>query len=71
LKGAIGPCGLTFHNNSLEGLAAVLRLLLTHPEQLDGFRRAAGAHLANFRRDVAARRYLEVLEKAAAGRARK
>jgi len=68
LKDAIGSCGLTFPNNSIEGLRDVLRALLTHPERLEGFRRNAKAHLAQYSRENVARRYLETLARACAGR---
>ena len=64
LKEAIGACGATFPNNSVEGLCDVLRDLLTHPDKLRAFRRNAETHLAKYRRVVAARRYLEMMTRA-------
>lgn len=64
LKDAIGPCGVTFPNNSATGLRDALRGLLTEPGRLESFRAGAAAHLARFRRAAAARSYLEVMEKA-------
>jgi glycosyltransferase involved in cell wall biosynthesis len=72
LKEAIGGCGLVFPNNSEPGLRAALKSLLADPERMASLRQAAPAHLARFRREYAAGRYLGVLgravEKAAKGR---
>ncbi len=65
LKEAIGPCGVTFPNNSAAGLREALKSLLTDPKHLEGLRSGAGSHLARFRRATAAQSYLEVLAKAA------
>jgi glycogen(starch) synthase len=61
LPEAIGPCGRTFRNGSVEGLTDVLAELLRSPESFDQLRAGAAAHLAHHRSDPVARRYLEAL----------
>ncbi len=65
LKDAIGPCGETFRNGDVEGLAGVLGRLLRHPESLEGYRARAEAHLASHRSADVAAAYLREMERAA------
>jgi len=46
LPNAIGPCGLTFPNGDVAGLAAALRRLLESPEERAQLRAGASVHLA-------------------------
>jgi glycogen(starch) synthase len=62
LPEAIGPCGRTFRNGSVEDLAAVLDELLRQPEQVAALRAKAPAHLARHTSEGISRLYLEVLE---------
>ena len=64
LKEAIGPCGVTFPNGDLPGLAAALSGLLRCPEKLDDYRRHASKHLAPHRRKTVAQAYWNVMEAA-------
>jgi len=70
LPEAIGPCGRTFRNGSVENLAAVLEELLRQPEQVAALRAGAAAHLARHGSEGIARLYLEVLEDGLAARRR-
>lgn len=63
LKEAIGPCGLTFKNGNENALADCLKSLLLDEEKNIRFRKAAPAHLANFRADTIAAVYLELIHK--------
>ncbi len=65
LKDAIGPCGETFRNGDVEGLAGVLGRLLRHPESLEGYRARAEAHLARHTSADVAAAYLREMERAA------
>jgi glycogen synthase len=67
LPEAIGPCGRTFANGSVEALAALLGELLRHPEQLADLRAGAEEHLARHASDRVARLHLEALEQARSG----
>jgi glycogen synthase len=69
LPEAIGPCGLTFSNGSVDQLSAILADLLTHPEQRAELRSGAAEHLARHRADAIVRRYLAVFERVVAQRA--
>jgi glycogen(starch) synthase len=62
LREAIGPCGLTFPNGSVDGLAAVLRTLLGDSELCASLRMYRDAHLARFEARTIARKYLQVFE---------
>jgi glycosyltransferase involved in cell wall biosynthesis len=62
LAEAIGPCGLTFPNGDVRGLAGVLSRLLADPSECERLRENAGAHLAQFTRRRVAEAYLEVLK---------
>lgn len=66
LPEAIGPCGLTFPNNDAAACAAALARALDAGTLADFAGPAALAHLDAHRRDVVARRFLEVFELAAA-----
>jgi glycogen synthase len=65
LREAIGPCGLTFPNESVDGLSAVLRRLLDSPELRRSLRLNREAHLAQFETQTIAREYLRVFESVA------
>lgn len=62
LKDAIGPCGETFRNGDVEGLAGVLGRLLRHPESLEEHRAQAASHLSRHRSTDVAAAYLRELE---------
>jgi glycosyltransferase involved in cell wall biosynthesis len=64
LKDAIGPCGVTFPNNSAESLAVCLTEMLTDPEKLNTCRMPAKAHLASFTKPLIAQKYLDVMQSA-------
>jgi glycogen synthase len=70
LPEAIGPCGRTFPNGSMEELAAVLARLLRHPEELEPLRAGAAEHLARHGSEAIARRYAAALEEGVAARRR-
>jgi glycogen synthase len=62
LREAIGPCGLTFPNDSVDGLAAALRALLDNREMCQSLRLLRETHLARFEARTIAREYLRVFE---------
>lgn len=62
LKEAIGPCGVTFPNGDAGALAEALVSLLKKPADRD--RRGREEHLGKFRREAAAKAYLEVFTEA-------
>jgi glycogen synthase len=64
LKDAIGECGVTFPNGSVDRLTEVLLDLLTAPEQLTTYRKKAKAHLARHTSSAVSQAYLHVLEAA-------
>jgi glycogen(starch) synthase len=64
LREAIGPCGVTFPNNDVRGLARVLKELLDDPARRAALRRGADSHLAQFTPGHVAKRYLEVMQSA-------
>jgi glycosyltransferase involved in cell wall biosynthesis len=64
LKDAIGPCGVTFPNNSAESLAVCLAEILTDPEKLNTYRLPAKTHLAGFTKPLIAQKYLDVMRSA-------
>jgi glycogen(starch) synthase len=68
LPQAMGPCGVTFRNGSLEELTAVLSQLLLQPERQAALRAGAAEHLASHGSERIARRYLAALQEALAGR---
>lgn len=63
LPEAVGPCGLTFPMGDSGALAAAIARFLTDPSGAASFRAAAPAHLAAFRPDRLAERYLQVFER--------
>jgi glycogen synthase len=64
LKDAIGPCGITFPNGDQAAFEIALETLLDAPS-LDGYRRGAAQHLAQFSRKTMAASYLRHIESAA------
>ena len=66
LRDAIGPCGITFPNGDAGALADGLRRLLADEGLAGSLRAEADAHLARFRPEEIARRYLRVFEEALA-----
>lgn len=62
LKDAIGPCGITFSNNDVEGLTQAIASLLTDPDKLSVYRERADGHLRRHTKSEVARAYLRVLE---------
>ena len=60
LKEAIGPCGITFQNGSIDSLAESLRLALTQTDAKDTWTRAADVHLQQFKSSAVAARYLQL-----------
>jgi glycogen synthase len=62
LREAIGPCGLTFTNGSVEGLAATLRMLLSDAKLCETLRANREEHLVRFEARTVAREYLRVFE---------
>jgi len=63
LPEAIGPCGLTFPNGDGEALAATLEKLLLQPNEYDRLRAGAASHLAQFKAESVAQRYLTLFRK--------
>jgi glycogen(starch) synthase len=61
LPEAIGPCGRTFRNGSVEELAALLGDLLRRPEELGTLHAGAPEHLARHGSERVARLYLAAL----------
>jgi len=68
LPEAIGPCGVTFRNGSVDELADRLADLLRHPEKQAALRAGAPEHLARHGSERIARLYLEALTTALAAR---
>lgn len=62
LAEAIGPCGLTFPNGSIEGLVAALTKVLADAKLREDFRTHRHAHLSPFKVRKIARQYLEIFE---------
>jgi glycosyltransferase involved in cell wall biosynthesis len=69
LRDAIGSCGRVFPNGDATALAAALHELLRDPAAMNAYLRAAPAHLAEHTGAHQVRRYIEVFESAARGRA--
>ena len=61
LPEAIGPCGRTFRNGSVEELASILAELLLHPERQATLRAGAEEHLARHGSERIARLYQAAL----------
>jgi glycogen(starch) synthase len=70
LPEAIGPCGRTFPNGSVEGLAAILADLLHRPEDLEAMRSGAAEHLAAHASERIAGLYSAALEQGIAAHRR-
>lgn len=68
LQDAIGPCGFTFSNGDVAGLADLLERLLRDPETGRERLRKAPEYLAGIRTETAARAYLRVFTAARGGR---
>ena len=64
LKDAIGPCGMTFPNGSVDHLTQVLANLLSSPDQLQQYRKKANEHLLRHHPTEVAKAYLQVFEDA-------
>ena len=62
LPEAIGLCGLTFANGKVEELTEILAHLLRRPEACEHLRANAPAHLANFRVEAIAQKYLTLFQ---------
>jgi glycosyltransferase involved in cell wall biosynthesis len=62
LREAIGPCGLTFPNGSVDDLATVLRKLLGDSELCSSLRSRRETHLTRFEARTIASEYLRVFE---------
>lgn len=62
LKDAIGSCGVTFPNDSVEDLTKVLADLLTNPNKFEIYKKHRETHLARHRKDYVAKAYLQVME---------
>jgi glycogen synthase len=67
LPDAVGPCGVTFEHEDVEGLAQCLSRMLAADSFLTAFRVAAPAHLERHRARTVALQYLRVIEEAVAG----
>jgi glycogen(starch) synthase len=68
LPEAIGPCGMTVPRGDSQTLAEAIKILLSDPALQARYREKAPEHLARHTRARVVQTYLEVLEKAAAGR---
>ncbi|HEX4961543.1 MAG TPA: glycosyltransferase family 4 protein [Thermoanaerobaculia bacterium] len=66
LKGAIGPCGLTFPNGDVATLASALEQALADPELTRALQRNAARHLAAHGSEATALAYVRQIERAAA-----
>lgn len=64
LPDAIGPCGITYKHQDTAALADSIEQLLTPGADLEKYRSAAPAHLANHTAQAVAARYLQVLQAA-------
>jgi len=62
LRNAIGPCGLTFRNGDVEGLADALRQLLLEPKLAARKLENRESHLAAFRSGYVAGEYLKIFQ---------
>ncbi len=70
LKGAIGPCGVTFPNGDCDALTACLEELLTSPETRARYRAAAAEHLSHYTKQAIGEKYIEVFASSLSGRAK-
>lgn len=64
LKDAIGPCGLTFPNGNVQALTNAILELLTNTNKLSNYREKSHEHLSFHKKDVVAKQYLKVFERA-------
>ena len=71
LQDAIGPCGFTFRNGDVAGLAGLLERLLRDPEAGRELLRHAPDHLARHRTELVAQAYLRVFTEASRHRGRR
>ncbi|MBH8555308.1 glycosyltransferase family 4 protein [Nostocaceae cyanobacterium CENA357] len=62
LKDAIGSCGVTFSNESVEDLTKILAELLTNLDQFDMYQKHREAHLIKHCKGSVAKAYLQVME---------
>lgn len=62
LKDAIGSCGATFTNDSVEELTQKLADLLTSPDKFSMYKKYREAHLLKHRKDSVAKAYLQIME---------
>jgi glycosyltransferase involved in cell wall biosynthesis len=65
LTEAIGPCGITFPNGSVPGLAEALRTLLQEPLRCEALLAHRDSHLARFDAATVAREYLQLFQSVA------
>jgi glycosyltransferase involved in cell wall biosynthesis len=68
LAEAIGPCGRIFAKGDVRALATTLRELLAQPALMQAHMAHAPAHLQGHRPQIAADRYLEVIQRLAGAR---
>lgn len=68
LPDAVGPCGLTFPNGDAKALAEAVKELLTNPARREKLLVERDRHLAQFRPETVAKRYMEVFESATRGK---
>jgi glycosyltransferase involved in cell wall biosynthesis len=64
LPEAIGPCGVTFPNGSIDALASRILELCSTSQRLESYRNASAAHLAEHSPPVVAATYLDLFESA-------
>ncbi len=64
LPDAVGPCGLLFPNGDIAAMASALKELLANPALREELLIERDHHLENFKPEVAAKRYLDVLASA-------
>jgi glycosyltransferase involved in cell wall biosynthesis len=62
LREAIGPCGVTFKNGSVDDLTRALHLVLTRLDQKAAWTSEADSHLRRFKSPEIASRYLTLFE---------
>ena len=62
LPEAVGPCGVLFPNGNVEALALAIKELLLNQSLRESLRLQSGAHLASFRPEAVAKRYLDLFK---------
>src|SRR5262249_39181743 len=62
LPEAIGPCGLTFPNGDVDALSRELARLLLQRDEWRRLRANASSHLANFKAETIAQKYLSLFQ---------